>query len=195
MYVQVIKAKAKDPAAVLAQGQRWDQEVRPGAVGHVGGTFGICDDGTLVVLARFTDEAAAEANSARPEQGAWWSEMEPLLEGPTFRGSSDVSLLFDGPSTDATFVQVMEGTAPDRAKAEALQTPELEAQLRTARPDLLGAIRVWFDGGEYVEAAYFTSEDAARAGETSADFDEPQQEFASMFGDPTYTDLRDPQHS
>ena len=100
-----------------------------------------------------------------------------------------------GPSTAATFVQVMAGTAPDREKAEALQTPELEAQLRAARPDLLGAIRVWFDGGDYVEAAYFTDEQAARAGESSAEFDAPQQEYASMFGDPTFYDLRSPQHS
>jgi hypothetical protein len=195
MYVQVIKATTKDADAVMAQGKRWDEEVRPGSVGHAGGTFGVSDDGTLLVIARFTDEAAAQANSARPEQGAWWAAMEPLLENPTFRGSSDVALLFDGPSADAAFVQVMEGTAPDRAKAEALQTPEMEAQLRAARPDLLGAIRVWFDGGEYVEAAYFTSEEAARSGESSADFEGPHEEFTSMFGEPTYTDLRNPQHS
>jgi hypothetical protein len=195
MYVQVIKARAKDAAAVLAQGKKWEQEVRPGAIGSLGGTFGVSDDGTLLVLARFEDEAAAQANSARPEQGAWWAEMEPLLEDPTFRGSSDVSLLFDGPSSKATFVQVIEGTAPDRAKVEASQTPELEAQLRQARPDLLGAIQLWFDGNGYLEAAYFTDEASARSGETSEEFAEPQQEHASLFGDLTFTDLRAPIHS
>jgi hypothetical protein len=195
MFVQVIKGRAKDAAAVLAQGEKWDTEVRPGAIGHRGGTFGVSDDGTLVVVARFEDEAAANANSQRPEQSAWWSEMEPLLEGVTFRGSSDTSTLFGGPSDKAGFVQIMEGTAPDRAKAEALETPELEARLKEARPDLLGSLRVWFDGGDYVEAAYFTSEEEARKGESSGDFEGDQAEMEAMFGSPTYIDLKDPRHS
>lgn len=196
MFVQVIKGRTKDAAALAAQGQRWIDEVRPGAIGHQGGTFGIADDGTFVVVARFEDEAAAQANSQRPEQGAWWAGVEPLLDGPaTFRESSDVSLLFDGPSSAAGFVQVMEGVVPDRAKAEATETPELEAQLRAARPDLLGGIRVWFDGGAYVEAAYFTSEAEARKGESSGDFEGAQADFAAAFGEPTFTDLRVVHHS
>lgn len=195
MFVQVIKGRAKDKAAVEAAGQRWQDEVRPGAVGYLGGTFGVADDGTLVVIARFEDEAAASANSARPEQGEWWAGFEPLLDGaPTFRESSDTSLLFDGPSDAATFVQIMEGTVADRAKAEAMETPELEAQLKKARPDLLGGIRVWLDGGAYVEAAYFTSEEEARKGESAEDFEGPQMDFEAVFGTPTYTDLRSPLH-
>jgi hypothetical protein len=196
MFVQVIKGQTKDAAAVREHADRWLADVRPGAVGYLGGTFGIADDGTVVVVARFEDADAAKASSDRPEQGAWWAAMEPLLDGgATFRESTDTSTLFDGPSTAAGFVQIMEGTAPDRAKAEAMETPELEAQLRTARPDLLGGLRVWFDGGAYLEAAYFTSEDDARKGETSSDFSGPQEDFASAFGEMTYLDLRDPQHS
>ena len=196
MFVQIIKGRTKDAAALRAQGERWTSEVRPGAIGHLGGTFGIADDGTFVVLARFEDEASARANAERPEQSEWWAGVEPLLDGPaTFRESSDISLLFDGPSTAAGFVQVMEGTVPDRAKAEATETPELEAQLKKARPDLLGSLRAWFDGGDYVEAAYFTSEDDARKGESSSDFEAPQADFTATFGEPTYTDLRDPHHS
>ena len=193
MFVQVIKGRAKDKAAVEAAGQKWQDEVRPGAIGHLGGTFGVADDGTFIVLAQFEDEAAAAANSARPEQGAWFAAFEPLLDGaPTFRESSDTSLLFDGPSSAATFVQVMEGTVPDRAKAEAAESPEVEAQIKKARPDLLGGLRVWFDGGSYVEAAYFTSEEEARKGETSTEFEGPQMDFEAVFGTPTYTDLRNP---
>ena len=78
-------------------------------------------------------------------------EAEKLLDGPlTVRQSGDTSTLFDGGSDKAGFVQVMEGTA-DRAKAEALETPEMLDGLRQARPDLLGGLRVWFDGGEYME--------------------------------------------
>lgn len=194
MFVQVIKGRTKDAAAFRAQGQRWQDEVRPGAAGYLGGTFGIADDGTFVVLARFADAVAAQANSTRPEQSAWWDQAAELIDGEaTFRESSDVSTLFGGGSDDATFVQIMEGTVSDRAKAEAFETPEMEAQLRAARPDLLGSARVWFDGGSYVEAAYFTSEEDARKGETSDEFAGPQEEYTALFGEMTFTDLRDPQ--
>jgi hypothetical protein len=192
MFVQVIKGKTKDAAGVRAQSERWVTDLKPGAAGFLGGTAGVADDGTLFALACFADEAAAQANSDRPEQGEWWAGMEALIDGATFRNSTDTSTLFDGPNTSAGFVQIMEGVVPDRAKAEATETPELEAQLKQARPDLLGGLRIWFDGGAYIEAAYFTSEEEARKGETNADFEQPQEEYAAMFGDVTYTDLRDP---
>lgn len=193
MFVQVIKGRTTDPAALRARGERWHTELRPGAVGYLGGTFGTADDGTFLMLARFVDDAAAKANSDRPEQGAWWDETAKLVDGEaTFRESSDVSTLFDGGSDRATFVQIMEGTVSDRAKAEAFETPALEAELRAARPDLLGSLRVWFDGGSYIEAAYFTSEADARTGEASPDFAGPHEDYTALFGEMTFTDLRDP---
>jgi hypothetical protein len=65
-------------------------------------------------------------------------------------------------------------------------------QLRAARPDLIGSHRVWFDGGAYVEVAYFTSEADARKGESSAEFDGAQQDYVDLFGEPTFIDLREP---
>jgi hypothetical protein len=193
MFVQVIKGRTGDIEGWLARGRLWNEELRPGAAGFLGSTAGAASDGTVFVIARFADEAAATANSDRPEQGSWWEETARLFDGdPSFRNSSDVSQLFGGGSDTATFVQIMEGTVADRAKAEAFETPELEAQLRAARPDLLGSIRVWFDGGSFVEAAYFTSEADARKGETSADFAGPQEDYMALFGDMTFTDLREP---
>lgn len=195
MFVQVIKGRTTDGAGLMAHGDRWASEVRPGAVGFVGSTVGVADDGTFVAVVRFEDEAAATANAARAEQSQWWEGLQPFLDGePTFRESSDTSELFGGPTSAAAFVQVMEGTAPDRTKAEAAETPELEAQLKVARPDLLGSLRVWFDGGDYLEAAYFTSEADARQGEKAEGFEAPHDEFTALFGEPTFIDLRDPQH-
>lgn len=120
MFVQVIKGRTSDPEGLQRQVQRWISDVRPDAIGYMGGTFGIADDGTFVALARFEDESSARANSERPEQHAWWEETARLNDGdPTFRESSDVTTLFDDGSNDAGFVQVMEGTVSDRAKAEA----------------------------------------------------------------------------
>jgi len=193
MHVQVIKARTSDPAALRAELERWRTDLKPGAVGFVGSTVGITDDGTLLAIARFADESSAQANASRPEQDEWWRVTSKLLDGEaTFRESSDVEEIFGGARTDAGFVQVMEGSVTDRAKAAAFETPAMLEQLRAARPDLLGSQRIWFDDGSFVEAAYFTSEADARAGEVSDDFAGPQEEYVSLFGEPTFCDLRDP---
>jgi len=196
MFVQVIKGKTNDPEGMRRQGERWNEQVGPVAKGFLGSTSGVADDGTFVTFARFEDEAAARANFESPEQTAWWQEMSKYIEGePSFRESNDVALLLDGGSDQAGFVQVMEGTVADRAKAESFETPEMLEQLRKARPDLLGSLRVWFDGGAYVEAAYFTSEEDARKGESSSDFTGPQEEYTALFGELSFIDLRDLQLS
>jgi hypothetical protein len=193
MFVQVIKGRADDAAGLRRQLERWRTDLKPGASGFEGSTAGIADDGTFIALARFKDAAAAQRNSERPEQDAWWQETEQCLDGaPSFRESTDTTTLFDGGSNEARFVQIMEGKVRDRTKAEATETPEMLEQLRTARPDLLGGLRVWFDDGSYVEAAYFTSEADARKGEQSGDFSDQQEQFADLFGDPTFLDLKDP---
>lgn len=193
MFVQVIKGRTSDADGLRRQMQRWSDEVRPGAVGFLGSTIGIADDGTFVAFARFADEAAAKANSQRAEQSAWWEETSKYFDGePSFRESSDVATLLDGGSDTAGFVQVMEGTVRDRAKVEAAETPEMIDQLRAARPDLLGSVRVWFDGGAFAQAAYFTSEADARKAESSGKFSGPREDFVALFGEMTFVDLRDP---
>lgn len=194
MFVQIITGTTSDTGAFERQGARWNTELRPGARGFLGSTAGVGADGAVVVAARFSDEAAARANSERPEQGEWWAETSKLFVGePRFRQSSDVRELFGGGSDDATFVQVIEGTVTDRAKAEAFESDEMLEQLRAARPDLLGGITVYFADDTFVELAYFTDESAARSGESSDDFAGPQQEYAAIFTDLTFVDLRNPQ--
>jgi len=193
MFVQVIKGHTSDAAGLRRQLDRWLSELKPGAVGYLGSTGGIADDGTLVLFGRFEDAAAAKANGERAEQTAWWEETSKYFDGePTFRESSDVSTLFDGGSDKAGFVQVMEGKVKDRAKAEAFETPEMMDQLRAARPDLIGSLRVWLPDGAFVDTAYFTSEADARKGEASPDFKGPEEEYMALFGEMTFTDLRDP---
>jgi hypothetical protein len=192
MFVQVIKGKVSDPSAVRRQNERWRNELRPGATGFLGSTIGVAADGTFIAVIRFVDAAAAKANSERPEQGAFWAETAKNFDGePTFRESSDTTTLFDGGSDTARFVQVMEGTVKDRAKAEEFESPEMLEQLRAARPDLIGSLRVWFPGGAFVDAAYFTNEEDARKGESSSDFS-GQQDYMDLFSEMTFIDLRDP---
>ena len=194
MFVQVIKGRTSDAEAVRQRGEVWAADVRPGAKGFLGSTVGVADDGTFFAIVRFEDEASAMANSQRPEQTAWWEETAKVFDGePSFRQSSDTSTIFDGGS-DKAGLRAGDGRHRQRSRRRRKRSSrrEMLEQLRAARPDLLGGLRVWFDGGEYVEVAYFTSEEDARKGESSAEFSGPEQDFADAFGEMTFTDLRKP---
>lgn len=194
MFVQVIRAKVADEAALWSAMDRWDEEVRPGAAGFLGSTAGVTKDGEAVIVARFEDEAAARRNSDRPEQGAWWAEAEKALAGDaTFFDSGDVDVLMGGGSDDAGFVQVMLGRGdPERARAAAGAGDEV---LRRERPDVLGGIVAWGEGGRFVDVTYFSSEEAAREGESKERSPEAQALFAT-FSDTMpvdeYLDLSEP---
>ncbi len=83
-FVQVISGKVTDLDAFDRLGERWNEEFRPGAAGYLGVTEGTTDDGRFFVAARFESAEAAAKNSACPEQGAWFAEMEKVVENVTF---------------------------------------------------------------------------------------------------------------
>jgi hypothetical protein len=194
MFVQIIEGRAADAEALRRQGDRWEEEVRPGAVGVLGVTSGVTADGRTITLARFESAEAAQANAARPEQGAWWSEMEKCYEGPvSFTESSDITTFLGGGSDEAGFVQVMKVSDADRAAIERLDD-SLE-KYASMRPDLLGGYRAWTGERTYVEVAYFTSEAEARAGEQQelpADLQSVLAEFGHLMAGTEYLDLTDP---
>ena len=76
MFVQVITGQVNDTQALTAAMDRWRRDVRPGAIGFLGSTEGITDDGRFVALARFDSPEAAQANSSRPEQATWWTATD-----------------------------------------------------------------------------------------------------------------------
>jgi hypothetical protein len=194
MFVQVIEARTSDPEGVRKQLDKWMADLRPGAKGYIGTTSGVAADGRTVAFVRFESEDAARANSDRPEQGAWWAEMEKLLDGVRFSESSDVTTFLAGGSDDAGFVQVMKVAGVDRSKVDEgdRQFEQVAAELR---PDLIGGLRVWTAPGEMIEANYFTSEADARKGEQTP----PPAEMAASFGEfmemmkgAEFIDLSDP---
>jgi hypothetical protein len=195
VFVQVITGKVSDADAMAARGDAWEAEVKPGAEGFLGSTGGITADGKFIVVARFADRAAAEANNNRPEQTAWFEKTAPLFDGdPDFEESEDVEEVMGGGSDDAGFVQVMRGTATDRAAAAAFEE-EWNPKVQAARPDLLGGFRVWHDGGRFTELAYFTSEAEARAaesGEMPADLAEAFADFQRHYAVDEWLDLTEP---
>ena len=195
MFAQIMEGRASDPAGIRRQMDRWIVELQPGANGYLGSTGGIAPDGTAILMARFESPEAAEANSARPEQGQWWAETEKCFDGSVdFVESTDIEMLRGGGSDDAGFVQVMKDSDADRDLLRRLDD-QLEQVGDGFRPDLLGGIRVWTSPDSYVEFAYFTSEADARTGEQSEpppELAESMQQFDEAMAGVEFVDLTDP---
>lgn len=164
MFVQVIRALVRDEAALDAALDRWETGLRPGATGFLGSTGGRTSGGEVVLIARFESEDAARRNSDRAEQGAWWSEFEQALAGPVrFFESSAVDISMGGGSDEAGFVQVFSGRGDRDAARSAMA--DAEPILRRERPDILGGFTVWLENDNFIDVAYFRSEQEAREGE------------------------------
>jgi hypothetical protein len=196
MFAQLITGRAGDVAGLRKETDRWVAELAPGAEGYQGGTGGVTDDGTLILLALFRDATAARSNSDRPEQGEWWREFESHLSGPaTFEDTEDVDVAGEGWTSAAGFVQVMQGQAAD-PEGMRRRYRETEPALRAARPDLLGVVTLWHNDGRFTDVAFFTSEAEAREAErrdVPEDLREAVEEMQASVQ--TYHDLRDPWHT
>lgn len=196
MFVQVIEGQVSDPEMMHSALDQWAERLAPDAVGWLGSTAGVTDDGRFVALARFESEEAARRNSDRPEQTQWWMETSKLFTGDvSFRDSSDIIADVNGDPDRAGFVQVMEGRGsdPERARELMAQSPDEWAAFR---PDVIGSVAVSHNGGAYTMAMYFTSEQAAREGERK---EPPPQLKAQMeemnklsVGEPKFFDIRHP---
>jgi hypothetical protein len=196
MFVQVIQGKVSDAAPVRAQIEKWEAEVSSGAVGWLGSTGGVTDDGQFIALIRFESAEAAQQNSDRPEQSAWWEEMASLFtDEPAFHNSTDVDVETPGDPSQAGFVQVMQGRSsdPDRVRQVMAQNP---TDFANFRPDILGNVWAGHDNGEWTMAIYFTSEADAREGEQKEpppEWQDAMKEMESLsIGEPTFFDLKDP---
>lgn len=193
MFVQVIQGRTNDGAGLRRQLDRWTQEIRAGAKGYLGSTGGVADDGTAFFMARFESEAAARANSDRPEQGQWWEETSKYFDGDvTFRNCTEVDTTLGGGSDEAGFVQVMQGQVTDKARLLELEK-EFMPKIESMRPDVIGSVRGW-DGDRFTDVIYFTSEADARKGETgvAGEAEADMSEFFELVQDLTYIDLKDP---
>jgi hypothetical protein len=195
MFMQVIQGRVADREGLRRQLDRWVSELEPGAIGWLGTTGGVMDDGRFILCARFESAEAAQANSERPEQGAWWTETEKLLAEPaTFTDSDDIDLYLGGGSNTAGFVQILQGRPADRDHLRQI-AQGFEDLARQYRPDIMGWVVAWHPDGRFTEIVYFTSEVAAREGEAkepSEDRKHLLHEWHEAAGDLTFFDLREP---
>ncbi len=196
MFVQVIQGQVSDPAQVHAAFDRWAQELAPSATGWLGSTAGVTEDGTLVALARFESEEAAQQNSHRPEQDKWWTETSRLFSGPAeFHDCKDVVVDVAGEPDNAHFVQVIQGRSSDPARAREFMN-EHSKEWAEFRPDIIGSMEADEADGAYTMALYFTSETEAREGERKEPPPELKAQMDEMnslnVGEPHFFDLKDP---
>jgi hypothetical protein len=197
MFVQVIKGRTADPGGLQAALDRWVQDLAPGAIGWLGTTAGVTEDGRAIVVARFESEDAARRNSERPEQDRWWTETARLLQGEaTFLDSSDVTADLQGDPDRAGFVQVMQGRGSDPDRARQLMAQDSD-KWAAFRPDVLGSLMIGHEGGAYTMVMYFTSEAEAREGERKevpAELKANMDEMGRIsIGEPEFFDLKQPQ--
>jgi hypothetical protein len=191
VFIQIIQGKCSKPEECRALGDQWVRDLAPGASGWLGGTYGFTDDDEFLGIVRFESRQAAEQNAARPEQGAWWAEMEKLFDGPVvFHDCDDVTLMMDGGSDKAGFVQVIQGKVADAAalKAMVTQTDELHAM----RPEIIGGTLCIEEDGTFTETIAFTDEDSARKGEQMEMPAEVRRSLESAMKDVSYYDLHRP---
>jgi hypothetical protein len=196
MFGQVIRGRVSDPDRLHAQLRRWESELAAGAAGWLGTTAGVTADGEAIAVARFESPEAAQQNSSRPEQTAWWEETAALFtEEPVFHDSTSVEVDLAGDPDEAGFVQVMSGRSSDPERARELIRSD-PTDWRSYRPEILGTLSLEHDGDAWTMVMYFSSEEAAREGEKKEPPEESQvvmKELGTlMIGEPSFYDLKDP---
>ena len=191
MFIQIIQGKCSRQQECRDMGERWLRELAPGADGWLGGTYGFTDDDQFMAIVRFESRDAADRNGARPEQGAWWAEMEKLFDGPVeFHDADDVTLMMDGGSDEAGFVQIIRGKVEDPATLKAMITDT--EQLHKMRPDILGGTLAIEEDGTFTETVAFSDEESARTGEQVPMPDDVRRAMESAIRDVSYVDLHHP---
>jgi hypothetical protein len=196
VFIQVIQGKCNDADAMHRRMDMWREELEPGAVGWLGGTYGLTDDNEFIGVVRFDSAESAMRNSNRPEQGAWWAETSKLFDGEvTFHDCDDVTLMLDGGSDDAGFVQVIQGRVSDPAKLHQMMDNQPMEMLHQQRPDILGGTVAIDKDGFFTQTIAFRSEAEAREYEKQEmppEMREQMDSMNAMESDVSYHDLHHP---
>jgi hypothetical protein len=192
VFIQIIQGKCTRQDEMHALADEWREQRAPSADGWLGGTYGFTDDDMFVGVVRFENREKAMANSESPEQSEWAKRMAALFDGPVeFHDSEDVTLLFDGGSDDAGFVQIIRGKVDDPARLKAMITNDATS-LHEMRPDILGATLAIEPDGTYTETVAFTDEESARQGEKVEPPEDVRSELEYAMQGAKFYDLRHP---
>ena len=193
MFIQMVQGRCSRQDEMRGLVDDWcgSMAARPG---WLGGTYGFTDDDRFVGVVRFDSSSACLEAAGMPDAATWWAGAEALFDGGCeIHESEDVSMMLDGGSDNAGFVQVMRGRVGDADKFRHFMTDaEMTSMLHSARPEIIGATLAMETDGSFVETIAFTSEDAARKGEQTEMPADMAAEFQSAMSDVEYLDLHHP---
>ena len=162
--------------------------------GWLGGTYGFTDSGRFLGIVRYESRAAWTECCSAADAGMWWAAAEEVFDAmPEIHESEDVTMMFDGGSDDAGFVQVMRGQVgnPDKLR-RILTDQDMTSMLHQARPEILGATLMMEDDGSFTETIAFTDEDSARRGESMEMPAEVAADLQEAMAEVAYYDLHKP---
>ncbi|TQJ50121.1 hypothetical protein [Phycicoccus sp. SLBN-51] len=195
MFIQIMQGRCRDEERLHRLSDEWRETLGPTAVGWLGGTYGVTDDGEFVGVVRFESKEAAMRNSARPEQGAWWQRMQECFDGDVmFHDCDDASIWLEGGSDDAGFVQVIQGRVSDPERFRHFMEQPMDT-LHEERPEIIGGTLAMQPDGWFTETIAFRSEAEAREGERKEMPEDVRREYEtemSMMENVTYKDLHHP---
>lgn len=193
MFIQMVQGTCaqQDDMKMLVDDWCGEMADQPG---WLGGTYGFTDDNQFVGVVRFDSKASCDAYCERGGSALWWAAASDLFDGtPEIHQSDDVSIMLDGGSDDAGFVQIMRGHVKDADRLRRMTTDqEMTAMLHQARPDVIGSTLIIEDDGTFIETIFFTSEDEARIGEKQEMPEAVADEMAEAMADVEYIDLHRP---
>jgi hypothetical protein len=193
VFIQMVLGACSQQDDMRMLVDEWCGQMR-GRYGWLGGTYGFTDDGQFVGVCRFDGPGSAREWAGDAEAGMWWAAAEEVFDGaPEIHESDDVTLMLDGGSDHAGFVQVMRGRVTNLdALKRIMSDHEMTSMLHQARPEIIGATLAIEDDGTFTETVAFTDEATARRGEQSDAYSDQADEFTSTMEDVRYYDLHHP---
>jgi len=193
VFIQMVQGRCSRQDEMRALVDDWCGSMahRPG---WLGGTYGFTDDDRFLGVVRFDSSSACLESAAAPDAAAWWAAADELFDGSCeIHESEDVSMMLEGGSDHAGFVQVMKGRVADADKFRHFMTDtEMTSMLHEARPEIIGGILAMETDGTFVETIAFTDEDAARKGEQTDMPAGMQADFDAAMTDVEFIDLHKP---
>ena len=191
MYIQMVQGKCDRQEELRTVVDEWSAAMAD-REGWLGGTYGFTDDGTFVGVVRFESAEACEGLWQDEASKAAWAAAERLCRDIEMHESGEVTMLLEGGSDHAGFVQVMRGHIGDAEHVRHLASDEMTAMLHQARPEVIGGTLAVEPDGTFTETIAFTDEASARRGEQAAMPGEVRSELEAAFADVEYLDLHHP---
>jgi hypothetical protein len=191
VYIQMAQGKCDRQDEMRRIVDNWSAAMAE-REGWLGGTYGFTDDGRFVGVTRYASAADCERLFADELSQQSWATAQRICEDLVMHESGDVTMMLEGGSDSAGFVQVMRGHIGDPERFRHLASDEMTSMLHQARPEVIGGTLAVEPDGAFIETIFFTDEDSARHGESQDMPEQVRAELEDAFADVEYLDLHKP---